>query len=313
MSHEISRTDEQYARYAVKPAWHALGRVASEEDAESTDRFVGDGIPNVEKVPAWVRGADGQFSAVDGQFHLVRPGYGVVSPSTVTDQYGPVLESTIVSSLRYWVDEGFASWDTMFAFRNGRDTVYTLKLRGVDALRDSGSEYVPYLAVHSPQGTGKIRGIVTAVRVVCANTVRAAFGAGFDWAYHHRGDTDQKVGSIRQTWTRANEQIQRVQQTLGKLESVKVDVKSTLDSILEIIPESSTQATNRRDALLAGANNDKMGTFGSSLLDIYNAVTDYVTRPPSGSRGPADDFASSFDGARGRWEADMLDRILSLA
>lgn len=312
MSHEISRTDESFARYAVVPAWHGLGKVASASEAESTELFcLGDDmIPDVVKIPAAPIETPDGICEVPNHYHLWRKGYGVVSDSTVSSRYGALADSAVVEMLRPWVDGGYARWDSRFLLSHGRDSVFALRLNNVGDLTDTGSKYATYLTVLNPQGgTGNCKGKVTAVRVVCRNTVRAAFSTGFDWSIRHVGDTSAKLKLVREKWEQAAKAVSEAQEAIRRLESKTLNVPQTIDALLGIDDDSSTQARNLALNLKAKANDSTVGTYGRSALDIYNAVTDYATRPTSGGKSPE----RNFSGTMQSFEADMFGKLLSLA
>ena len=94
-----------------------------------------------------------------------------------------------------------------------------------------------------------------------------------------------------------------------------VNIPETIDELLAIDDEATTQQKGRRDAILRAANDPSNGTFGKTLFDIFNAVTFYTTHHEGGKSGKTAGkrLESILDGTRGDFEAEMTGKLFALA
>jgi len=147
------------------------------------------------------------------------------------------------------------------------------------------------------------------------NTVRAAFGdrnQNANWKIIHHAGADSRMANARSAWESARDAVSKAQSRIRLLEAkTLLSVPATIDALLEIVPESSTQKKNLRDAIVTRSNQPSMGTYGKTALDIYNAVTDYASRPAAGRASKNAEF--TYDGTLVKWEAEMFGKLLSLA
>jgi phage/plasmid-like protein (TIGR03299 family) len=96
------------------------------------------------------------------------------------------------------VDETGAHYETAGSLRGGREVFVTMKLP--DSLRVAGVDavdlYLVMCTTHDVSRAGRI--LVTPVRVVCANTQRAAFANNHgEYTFRHSGDVLGKLADVR--------------------------------------------------------------------------------------------------------------------
>ena len=307
-------------------AWHGLGTVPTETITNLAD-FLREGgmFYDVEKRPAFQE-LDGMndngeavkiYRPVENQFHLVRSDDGkIVSDKTVSAQYDPMDPKKTCDIIQAFCEQGFATPDGAFSLYNGNSEVISLALDYQDPI-ESGSVWKHFLVVQNSHGSGKFRGKLTSIRVVCDNAVTAAFARGADFAIAHKGQTFDRVKYAVETWSRVRDYLRTMGQKYGKLLVCPVDINACVDDILEIKAgeKISTQLENKRDELIRLANGGSPGTAGKTAADVFNAVT-YWASYNTGGKGSKDErerFASNLDGTRAKFTQAALDKLLVLA
>jgi hypothetical protein len=253
---------------------------------------------------------------VPNQFHIVRSDdQRVVSPSTVTEQYVTRQPSDAVEIVDDIVQAGLGVYDAAFTLYGGQSEVVTVRLVDIEEeVLCDGSKWMTFLVIQNYHGTGKMRGKIVRHRVVCHNTVTSGFAGGADWAFTHKKSIKEKSAGIPKMWQQAADAVREHCQRLAKLDKV-VSIPDTIDQLLAIDDEATTQQKNRRDAILRAANDPSNGTFGKTLYDIFNAVTFYTTHHAGGKAGKTASgrMESILDGTRGNFEAEMTGKLFQLA
>lgn len=301
-------------------AWHGKG-IVLEKPENDLAKFLCHAAMDysVEKMPAtfvW----NGENLTADNQFHLVRSTDGkVLSPATVTRQYGVIRPLDLVPDLQPFMDEGFATPDAAFTLYNGQSEVISLRLDFQDENsweNHDGSKWVHYLVVQNFHGRGSVRGKVVSIRVVCHNTVTAAFGRQADFAIKHSGTVKDRVSNAIRTMESLRKYLKETGEKLGKLATMPVDIMSTVNNILEIDPAETipTRTQNRRDAIVSAAHMSP-GVSGRTALDVLNGITWYTTHDTSGRGGKDDNdrLESLLNGTRGGLQQKATDYLLALA
>lgn len=178
MAHEIETYGDQAAAvFARVPAWHALGTVL--DDAFTAEQAMTQGHLggwNVRKSP--------MFEAETGQ--SVPNMYAVLRDNpfekdrvdvlgTVGERYTVVQNEEQAELLNTLVDESGAIFDSAGSLRGGRQTFITMKLPGHMKIGGVDQVDMNVAAVSSHDGSMSLTLMVTPVRIVCANTLNAAF------------------------------------------------------------------------------------------------------------------------------------------
>jgi len=318
------------AGFHGKPAWYNLGEVFT-ENVRPSDGIVRFGMDyEVLKVPSrwfipildpetgkWNYDNAENIEKTSNSFHLVRStDMHPLYEGSVADRYQVITPIDLANVMDYFFDEFGAITDAIFALYDGQSEVISMKMPDVDdlALGDD-SKYVFYLIGQNFHGRGAIRFRVNGFRVVCHNTITAAFSHGSDIRIRHTSSAKEKLAVVNRTWTKAHEEINHYYKNLEKLSSKKIDVPSTIDELLEISEDSSTQTKNKRDLLVSAADCETAGTSGESLADIYHAITFRNTHIEFGRGSKTDEgrITSIFDGQRGKNEHKMWNKLLAMA
>lgn len=260
--------------------------------------------------------AEGVVVDVPNQFHLVRSDdQRVVSPSSVTARYFVRTPTDLATVLDPIVQNGLGIWDTGFTLYGGQSEVVTVRLCDIKAKPGcDSSDWIYYFIAQNYHGSGKARFKLAGNRVLCANTVAQAFASGADLAMVHSKSIGQKFADAPKMWEAAAKAIEAHCEKLAKLDKV-VNVPETIDELLAIDDDSTTQQKNRRDRIVAAAHMPTMGTHGRTLYDIFNAVTFDNTHNTGGKSGGSmtTRLESILDGTRGDFEATMTGKLFALA
>jgi len=253
---------------------------------------------------------------VPNQFNLIRDDdETVVSPSTVTKKYEVRIPRDLAMVVDPIVQGGLGIYDTAFTLYGGQSEVVTVRLCDIKSKPgNDSSDWTYYLVCQNYHGTGKARFKIAGNRVVCHNTVTAAFAGGADLSMVHTKSIVQKFADAPKVWTAAATAIAAHCDKLAKLDKV-VNVPETIDELLAIDDDATTQQKNRRDRLVAAACMPMMGTHGRTLYDIFNAVTYDTTHNAGGKAGKTmtGRMESILDGTRGDFEETMTSKLFALA
>lgn len=201
MAHQIEQFDDGTAAFftARQDAWHKLGTV-------TTGCLTAAEVMTVAHLGGW----DVRKEAL----HTVESGAPVPNKfattrlhpktrrrevlGTVGNAYQVVQNEQACELLNMIVDETGAHFETAGSLRGGREVFVTMKLP--HSMRVAGTDQLDlYLAMctsHDASRLGRI--LVTPVRIVCANTQRAAFAnnAG-EYTFRHSGDILGKLADVR--------------------------------------------------------------------------------------------------------------------
>ena len=309
--------------FARSAAWHRLGSVITAPE------FIGD-LPafirevgmahTVEKVPAFVvdPGLDDDGNpvnipvAVPGQYHLRRDVDGkIVSPHTVTKKYTTIQVADMSDALAPFVQNGWATVDAAFSLYDGGADLVTLRLD----FGESNPEREYYAVIRNYHGRGKCSGVVTATRVVCANTEAAAFGRGANFSIAHTGNAGQKVDWAVKTWEKLREYISARVDTLNVFAETTLAVPETILGILGVDKDSSTKAKNQAMRIIEYANAPRANdTHGKTAADVYNAFTFWATHDTGGKAGKSTEgiLESHLGGSRGKVEQSVVNHLATL-
>ncbi|MDZ5447660.1 DUF932 domain-containing protein [Micromonospora sp. 4G57] len=201
MAHQIEQFDDGTAAFftARQDAWHRLGTT-------TTSCLTAADVMTVAYLGGWdvrkepLRTVDSDIP-VPGRFATTRrhPKTGQREVlGTVGNTYQVVQNEQGCDLLNMIVDATGAHFETAGSLRGGREVFVTMKLP--ETLRIAGIDQMDlYLALctsHDASRLGRI--LVTPVRVVCANTQRAAFANNTgDYTFRHSGDVVGKLAAVR--------------------------------------------------------------------------------------------------------------------
>jgi phage/plasmid-like protein (TIGR03299 family) len=201
MSHELEQfTDGTTAFFTARQdAWHRLGTV-------TTDCLTAEQVMQVAFLGGWQVQTEALRTVESGAPVPNRYATTRIHPKTgaretlslVGSTYRVVQNEEACQLLDLIVDETGAHYETAGSLRGGREVFVTMRLP--QTMRIAGVDEVDlYLAMctsHDASRAGRV--LVSPTRVVCSNTMRAAFANNVgEYTFRHSGDIFGKLQDVR--------------------------------------------------------------------------------------------------------------------
>jgi phage/plasmid-like protein (TIGR03299 family) len=204
MAHRLSIREDGRAEmaYAGVAPWHGLGTaVPGVMTAEDAIRAAGLDWPVVSHPAFYAPDADAtEFKRAHGYKALVRGDNGAVL-HVARETYRPLQNSEAFDFADSIIGTGAAKYETAGALDGGRRVWLLAELTRAPLIVAGSDEVRPYFLLHnSHDGTSKVRGILTPVRVVCHNTLSAALHgakAGEGFALRHTAGIVNRADDAR--------------------------------------------------------------------------------------------------------------------
>ncbi|THA44657.1 DUF945 domain-containing protein [Streptomyces sp. A1136] len=306
MAHEIEQFTDGTAAFvsARESAWHRLGTVTADAlTAEDAMRLAALDGWNVRLI-----GLHATELTADGTTLLDVPNHrasvrthpktgrpetlGVVGPD-----YTPVQNEEHAEFLNYLVDESGAHFETAGSLREGRQVFLTMKLpQSLTIGRDDAVDL--YIAAfNSHDGSSAFRIVVTPVRVVCANTLRAALrDAKSSYTVRHTSGARGRIAQARQalglTFKYA-EEFEKSAQRMLDAEMSTPALRTVVDTLWPASDNDSARKKTNRDTRWASIRNlfeqaDTQADIRGTVWAGYNAITEYANHvAPARGASPA--------------------------
>jgi phage/plasmid-like protein (TIGR03299 family) len=305
-------------------AWHRLGTPVGHEMTAQEALEAGHLANwNVRKVGLWadICPEDNEFDDATRRVAAVPVSnrYGVVfdnpvngrvqtMPATVGERYEHAQNEALAQFGEAFVDEiGARNWQTVGSLR-GYTQVFmtmllpqTMELTGHDGVVDTTNYYLALLNSHD--GSTALTGLVTPVRIVCANTQAAAIGSAVSsFKIRHTANWRDQLEEARRVMGIAftyeaqfEAECQRLYQT-----SMSVDeAKAVAEDLVEL---SAAQREGRSRTMRQNTANGILklfvesptikDSFGGTRYGFFNAVTEFVDHY-QGVRGAGGDEAGA--------------------
>lgn len=279
MAHEI----EKMAYFGETP-WHGLGVRTPEAMTASAALTLGGLDFRVIKAPIYL--ADG--SEIRDNFATIRTDRSEDNVlGIVGSKYTPLQNSESFGFFDSIVSADEAMYHTVGSLRGGRQVWILAKLPGeIRVIGDDITEKF-LLLTNSHDGTSGVQILLTPIRVVCANTLRAALKGGLNTTFNirHTSSVQAAVRQAADVMGFANQYFREIQEAYQAMATTQVSYEgavSYLEACLQIDgsdAETSTRSKNLlSDAtgrLLNGRGMDLPGVRGT-VWGAYNAATDFV-------------------------------------
>jgi phage/plasmid-like protein (TIGR03299 family) len=220
----------------------------------------------------------------------------------VGSKYEPVQNEASCELLDAITDESGAHFETAGALRGGRETFITMKLPnamvfdGRDGSQDRTEFYLA--ALNSHDGSSAWRGLITPVRIVCANTQAAAIGsAKASFSIRHTGGAKASIAEARAALKLTWRYIDAFEAEAAVLYGAPMDtddMRRFTNTLLNV--DDATTAATLRHRREKASGIVKLWTSSPTIAPIagtrwaaYNAVTEYLDHvvPIRGARTSA--------------------------
>lgn len=258
-----------------KPMWHGLGEVLDEYPDDWTEARKLAGLewePELRPVVE-IRCADcahvltggdlevgfcgaclsdsTTVSVVPGEARVIRNDTGQHLGS-VSDQFTPVTNQQMGDLLEALADSDSAvKFETAGSVRDGRQVWALAYLDEPIAIAGDDSVTLPYLAVlNAHDGTGAVKVLPTSVRVVCANTYRAADmqgdSHGQQFVFRHVGNVTDRIEEAKAAIRGARDAHRAWVELANRLASFRIDNEAVENFLYLTIPEPPADVTSSR-------------------------------------------------------------------
>jgi len=286
MAHEIEMVNGQARMmFAGKLPWHGLGQAVEKEvTAAAAIRLAGLDW-TIEKHPVFLKGkndVDGIpviGSSVPNAFAVLRPEDSQIL-GVVTGAYEIIQNSDCFDFMDSIIGEGQAIYHTAGSLFNGRIIFITLKLP-TDAKvgPDKIEKYI--LLSSSHDGSQALSIQWTPVRVVCANTLSAAFGdCSSGIKIRHRRNYRGKVEEARKVLQLTEVYYAELEKCFNQLLNTpftNINMEDFAEDLFHVEGTVSKQTKAKRSRIVelfsTGQGN---AAVGNTKWAAYNAVTEFV-------------------------------------
>ena len=307
MAHELDLRNDGKARmmYVGKVPWHGLG-VALDSPATAEEAIVfgqldwpvvkesiylesGITVPDKYATVRYIKDkVDGKIVTLQQVLGVVGKNYEILQNK---DAFG--FFDAIVA------DKKTAMYHTAGSLRGGSQIWLLVKLpKNIKVGKQHIEQYV--LLTNSHDGTSVVKARFTLIKVVCANTLRAALGTKdvFEVRIKHTGQMKDKLAEAHKVMGIVSETSNETEELYNALAKVKISDGIAVNMFGELVPDKkdakhNTRSENIRSGLVQlyeDSNEIDKDTAGT-VWNWYNAVTSYVSHN-RGTRGK-DDLARS--------------------
>ncbi|MFE6020762.1 DUF932 domain-containing protein [Streptomyces sp. NPDC056441] len=331
MAHEIEQFTDGTAAFASAntSAWHKLGVVTEGAmTAEEAMSLASLNNWNVRLLPlnATEITADGTTPVeVPQHFATARthPRTGRTETlGVVGSDYHPVQNEEHAEFLNLLADESGAHFETAGSLKNGRQVFLTMKMP--ESLTIGGNDQIDlYIAAfNSHDGGSAFRIVVTPIRVVCANTQRAAIqGARSSFVVRHTAGAKARIAQARSALGltfRYAEEFERAAQRMIEAEMTLNELRSVINQLWPVKDSDSARTkTNQRQRWGAISNlfehaDTQAGIRGTRWAG-YNALTEYANHvAPARGKTNADKTAARAERVISGAANDLMEKAFAL-
>jgi len=312
MSHEITSADKVlYARGTETP-WHGL---ATEVDPNKTlcENAIEHGLDWGIRMDQMYRvnqaGDQPMYVEVDNRFAIVRDDVNVVL-GVATNDYVPLSNMSVYSSLDNIVSNGLAKPDTMGSLRGGGIVWGLLRIDIPNEEVVSGDSVQRWI-LYSTGNDGK-RGVSIGfvdIRTVCSNTVHAAWSSELSKliSIAHRGNVQANVDAVIKSMDVASREFITTVEGYRRMANASInqaDLRKYVKTVMQLEEkENNKRATNLIDHVsnlaLTGIGNKGIG---DTVWGAFNGITQWMSH--EAGRNSDNRFASLWFGQN----ANMLKR-----
>jgi phage/plasmid-like protein (TIGR03299 family) len=203
----------------------------------------------------------------------------------VGTEYGEVQNEELADVLNKVVDEAGAHFETAGSMQNGRKVFLTMKLPNTMCISGLDNLDLYLAATTSHDGTAALRLDATPIRIVCANTQRAAFAhTKGTYTFRHTSSVRSQISQAREamglmwrymeTFEKAAERMLNETLAMGEFEKVIAQLWPLADDA----PETTRNNHKKRSATLRYLirDADTQKAIKGTRWAGFQAITEYV-------------------------------------
>jgi len=271
-----------------KPAWHGLGvvlddypRTIAEARSHAGLEWEPELVPTYHKIMT-PSGVDMFGNVTEEETFVEVPNARMIQRSDtkdvighgISDRYTPITNTEMFSVLETLVQQGLKI-ETSGVIKNGSIVWALAYLDQPYKLPGDNSESFPYLAViNSNDGKSSMRAMATQVRVVCWNTVQAAFmdsqRSGLYYDFRHKGGVQDRIEEARKAIAGVGKDRDAWIELSNHLLSRAVDREAYLNFVEQFIPEPPRGTVS--DRVMGNIERDR-ATFARFYTGEQNETT----------------------------------------
>jgi phage/plasmid-like protein (TIGR03299 family) len=293
MAHELEQLANGATAFAARlSAWHQLGTITEQcmtADELMTKAWLGGW--KVRKIPLeGVETTDNGVTRIPCPDQVMTVRTNIVSGSTeylgiVGEDYGVVQNEQCAEVLDRLVDEAGAHFETAGSMRGGKSVFVTMKLPTTMKVADVDDLDLYLAATTSHDGTASLRVDATPVRIVCANTQRAAFAkTRGTYVFRHTSNVTSQIAQAREAmglmWTymdafqAAAERMINETLTMGEFDTVVEQLWPLADDATDRTRDNHRQRSATLRYLIRDA--DTQAAIKGTRWAGYQAITEYL-------------------------------------
>lgn len=285
------------------PAWHGLGAVLDDYPRHIDDaRELAGLMWEPELVPVYQRQAmplgvypDGslaereEFVEVPNARLIQRSDTKAVIGHGVSDRYVPILNKQMFEVLEALVDQGLKI-ETAGSVKGGAQVWALAYLDEPYTLPGDDSQSLPYIGVvNSHDGKSAMRAMATQVRIVCWNTIQAAYmdsqQHGKYWEFRHKGGVQERIDEAKRAISgmraEANDWIRVANDLLG-IQVTRYSYSAFVDEFLPAPPPGIASDRVMDNVMKARGvfhqlyDGEQNAAVNGSALALVNTAIEYL-------------------------------------
>jgi len=269
--------DDMLAYKGEKP-WHNLGfDVPADATGEQMLKLAKMDW-EVQRRSLAMRTADGKntlTSQLKGWKAIVRKDTDYVF-QVASDGYFPVQNIEIVNFFKEYCEAGAATMETVGALKGGAIVWALAKLNHDTSMLIGGVDKIDGYLLMATSHDGSVRtiGKSTIIRVVCANTLFAAFGEKSQQEFkmkHSRKWTPEVAKEAKRVMGMAAEQVVEANQLMATLSKVAIDDKGKLEFVKRLMSKTIEVPVLNPPAVAGEIEeSEELKRKGSAILEAIN-------------------------------------------
>lgn len=319
MAHEIEIAADGTASFFSgegKTAWHGLGTVV-EGTLTAAEALKTAGLDwRVDLKPSFYQDDDGNFVPIADRFATVRDTDGrafevVGSDYTVFQNLESFSFFDAVTG-----KNGEAHYTTAGALAGGRKVFLTAKIGDTFTVAGGDAHDLYLIISNTHDGKQAFTAMVSAVRVVCANTMTlASQSAKSRWSLRHTTSLSGQVQQARESLNLAYKYEAAFQAEVEALLAVDVNMDQFLDIATDLLPDQKRAKTRHLDDLAGAWLHETTPVDSTARGNGWSAInaSTYWTDHIKPSRSAEALFKSVNGGFAETFRNSMRDRVLALA
>lgn len=284
MAHGMEINDTMFSAGRLKP-WHYAEHPDQvnliQEAPNSKEALIAAGLDwNVEQTPVFME--DG--TEIKNYKANVRSDDKSVL-GIVSDRYKIVQNNEAFSFTDNIVGEtenGIVRYETAGSLNGGKRVWLLARMPETKILGDEVEPYMCFTNAHD--GTGAIKVVTTAIRVVCNNTLSLALsGARRSWSTKHIGNLNEKLAEAKYCLGMANKYMSALEEEADRLANTHIS-REQLDAILnELFPVDENDSDRKKanvqsmkDGFYICYAMPDIAQYRDTAYGVINAMSDYA-------------------------------------